>query len=171
MRILPDERVTDHKLASSPRTCSGVQVSAHPQAGWCAARWMPDQVRHDGSEERREAEANREVFPHRIQFLDLVDFPLTSPALDPLFAGDGVGHGFGRRVPDEAVDAVAFGEAVEAALAVLDKATDKVRRYPHVQCAAKSTGEDVDAGLFVAHAPDCAARWTPEQVRGDGGAA
>lgn len=51
--------------------------------------------------------------------------------------------------PDERFDAIAFGEAVEAAVAVLDDALDQVRGNAGVERAVPRAGHDIGAGLEV----------------------
>ena len=51
--------------------------------------------------------------------------------------------------PDEAFDAIAIGEAAEAAVAVLADALDQMRGNAGVERAVPRAGHDIDAGLKV----------------------
>jgi hypothetical protein len=75
--------------------------------------------------------------------------PAAEPFLDAFLADD---RGFHRRVllePDEALDRVLAGEAVERSLAVLVDALELVRGDAGVDRAVLAVGEEVDGGLKV----------------------
>ena len=58
-------------------------------------------------------------------------------------------HRPGEFEPDERFDAIAFGETVEAAAAVLADALDQVRGDAGVERAVPRAGHDIGAGLEV----------------------
>lgn len=58
-------------------------------------------------------------------------------------------HRPGEFEPDERLDTIAFGEAVEAAALMLDDALDQVRGDAGVECAMPRAGHDSGAGLEV----------------------
>jgi len=74
----------------------------------------------------REAEILGQIAPLRVVLLEQVQFPRALPFLEALFAGDRVFHCRVLLEPDEAVGAVACGEAAESAFAVLVDALEQV---------------------------------------------
>lgn len=99
--------------------------------------------------QRRQPEFLGQIAPLRIGRLDQLDLPLALPILVSRLARDRGVHRPGEFEPDERFDAIAFGEAVEAAVAVLDDALDQVRGDAGVERAVAGAGHDIDAGLKV----------------------
>ena len=99
--------------------------------------------------QRRQAQFLRQIAPIRVRRLDQLDLPFPLPILDLFFARDRGVHRPGEFEPDERFDAIAFGEAVEGAVAVLANALDQVRGDAGVERAVARAGGDIDAGLKV----------------------
>ena len=97
----------------------------------------------------RETQFLSQIAPFRVRCLDQVGLPLALPVLDLLLARDRGVHRPGELEPDERFDAIAFGEAVETAVAVLDGALDQVRGDAGVERAVGRAGDYIDAGLEV----------------------
>lgn len=75
-------------------------------------------------------------------------------------------HHPGAFEPDERFDAIAFGEAVETAVAVLGDALDQVRGDAGVERAVPCARRDVDAGgKSACMGWKLGRRWTPDQIR------
>ena len=58
-------------------------------------------------------------------------------------------HRPGEFEPDERLDPIAFGEAIEAAAPMLADALDQMRGDAGVERAVPRAGHDIDAGLEV----------------------
>src|SRR3546814_14555030 len=85
-----------------------------------------------------------EITPARILPFDQVALPVARPLLHRLLACDYRFHCVGNIVPDEALAAVAFGEAVERAFAMLHDAADVVGGHADVQRAEIAIGHHVN---------------------------
>lgn len=85
--------------------------------------------------QRRQPQFLRQIAPIGVRRLNQFDLPLALPILDLLLTRDRGVHRPGEFEPDERFDAIAFGEAVEAAVAMLDDAPDQVRGDAGVECA------------------------------------
>ena len=99
--------------------------------------------------QRRQAQFLRQIAPIRVRRLDQFDLPLALPVLVSRLARDRGVHRPGAFEPDERFDAVAFGEAVEAAAPMLADALDQVRSDAGVERAVARAGRDVSTGLEV----------------------
>ena len=119
------------------------------------------------AEKRRQADHRPKIVPERIVTFDQLNLPVSTPALEAFLGCDRVGHGVGRLVPDESLDAVTVGEATERAVAMLHDTTKQVGRDAQVQRAKIAAGHHIDARLLVPRPSVCAERWTPAQGRGD----
>lgn len=84
-----------------------------------------------------------EIVPTRIVTLNQVDLPLARPALDRSLALDGVSHLVVDFVPDQALEAVAAGEAANP-FAMLDDAAAELAGDAGVERAAIVVGHHVD---------------------------
>ena len=105
----------------------------------------------------------------RIVSLDQIDFPLTVPALQLLFAQDRRLHVAEHFEAHEAMDLVPCDEATGNAFAVLPEPLHKVGCDPDIERSTRLAREDVDAGFaFERHPPVIAARWMLKQVQHDG---
>ena len=120
--------------------------------------------------ERWQTEADCQIFPERVFAFDHVQLVLTRPLLDALLTGDRGFDGVGRVVPHESLDAVATGEAVEGAVAMLHQAGDEIGRHTDVKRAVVMARQDIDARLSLPHAIEIADGWMAGQARRDGGA-
>src|SRR3546814_11712785 len=87
--------------------------------------------------------------PGRVRLWVCLDLPFPLPIIDLLVARDRVVHRPGEFEPDERLDAVSFGEAVEAAVAMLADALDQVRGDAGVERAVARAGHDRGVGLEV----------------------
>lgn len=99
--------------------------------------------------QRRQPQFLGQIAPIRVNRLDQFDLPFPLPVLDLLLTRDRGVHRPGEFEPDERFDAIAFGEAVETAVAVLDDALDQVRGDAGIERAVPRAGRDSDAGLEV----------------------
>lgn len=122
-----------------------------PPAEARARTWMPAQGRHDESLRRRQSEVDCKIGPMRIALFDQFDLPSTMPVLEALLGRDRCFHGVGNLVPDQMLDAVTRGVAVERSVTMLHQTTDKIRRDADVERAVAPARQDVDAGLPLAH--------------------
>lgn len=114
--------------------------------------------------QRRQPQFLGQIAPFGVRRLDQFDLPPALPVLDLFFARDRGVHRPGQFEPDERFDAIAFGEAVEAAIAVLADPLDQVRGDAGVERAVPRAGGDIDAGLEVGvHGWRLGRRWTPDQ--------
>ena len=83
---------------------------------------------------------------------DKRDFPAAAPALQFLLAYDRVVHVAKVLNPNEAVQMIAFREALYFSLPVLVQTTQDVIRDPDIQCSAAFVGENVHPIVVLAHA-------------------
>ena len=119
--------------------------------------------------QRRQTKPDRQIDPVRIALFDQVDLPLPVPALQLLFAGDGVLHVVEHFEADQPVDMVSGCKPRQRPIAMLPKPRRKVGRHADIQRSVLPTGQDVDAGIAcLPHGAECEAKWTLKQVQGDG---
>lgn len=92
-----------------------------------------------------------EVSPRWVVGLDQIELPRSRPFLDGFFTGDGGFHGFVQLVPDEQMDTVFLGEAIDLVGPVLPDSLNKVGCNASVERAVSFAGEKIHARLFHQH--------------------
>ena len=85
---------------------------------------------------------------------DKRDFPAAAPALQLLLAYNRVVHVAKVLNPNEAVQMIAFREALYFSMPVLIQTTQEVIRDPDIQCSAAFAGENVHPIVVVTHGSD-----------------
>lgn len=84
----------------------------------------------------------------RVVFLNQVNFPITSPFFDALFAKDGVGHRVMCLEIDEMLNVVELGEAGKRTSSMLVNTLSQVAGHADIKRSIWATGKDVNAGLL-----------------------
>jgi hypothetical protein len=168
-------------IVKKPRHAELVSASIGPQKPEpCVAGWTLEQVQGEGdgrgqgdpisnqaSPQWLKAKARREIKPLRILALDKIDFPLTVPALQLLFACDGSFHVSEKLVANQNVNGMATGESRHRVRAMLVQSGKKSRRYADVQRAVGLAGQNINARLLVDHRAELGPRWMLKQVQHD----
>ena len=121
-----------------------------------------------GSRVGRKAQSNCKVMPIGVSAFDEVDLPLSTPALQLLFACDSWFH-FGKALKIHQSDnAVTLCEARITAFPVFPKPSDKVGCDTDIQRATRLARKDVNGRFSLfSHPSDAMAPWTLKQVQGD----
>ncbi len=175
------ELVSGSIFPHRPKPCAAARPrrSAAQRRKGQTARWMLKRVQHDGiggdrgpregsGLQCRKSQADRQIAPVRVGFLDQVDFPLSPPVLELLLAGDRRDHVAVHFEPDQPLDSMLTGKAGKGVFAVLPQSGFEVGSDADVKRAARLARKDVDTGVALdRHGSGCAARWTLKQVQGD----
>ena len=164
--------MTDFVCLGYSRHPELVSGSMSPIARWSMVEeWTLKPVQGDGLSivrQRRQLQSGREIVPIRVVALNQIDLPLAMPVLQLLLACDRLFHGAKQFVAHQAMHRVLFCKAVDFAVSMLPKTSDKIARDADVKRAAGRAGEDVDAGASLnRHKAERAEKWTLKQVQGD----
>ena len=89
--------------------------------------------------------------PIGVLALDQVDLPVAMPALQLLFAGDGVGHVVEQLESNEPMHTVVTCKAGHEVFTMLPDTADEVRRDANIKRTPRLAGEDVDGRLTQLH--------------------
>ena len=87
-----------------------------------------------------------QVAPSGIHFPDEINLPLPFPLLHPLLFQDRLLHRVVCLIPDETVEAVAFGKSLDEFLLVGPDASREIGGDANVEGSVRFVGDDVDAG-------------------------
>src|SRR5687768_5769775 len=90
-----------------------------------------------------------QIVPVRVDLLDQLDLPASSPLLDLLLARDRRLGGVVALVPNELVQLVLARETADDALLVFVYTLRQARRYTRVQCPVPAVCQDVNAIVWV----------------------
>src|SRR4030095_3834173 len=134
---------------SPPRPSSrhAALVSASIHVKGCAGGEIGPETT-PGRRSWRKPQPRRQIEPCRCLALEQIDLPLPVPALELPFASNSGLHVLEEFVPDEMMDRILFGEAVNGANAVLVEPGDQIGRDSDVNRTVGATGENVDARLL-----------------------
>jgi hypothetical protein len=99
----------------------------------------------------------KQIPPFRVFLLDQSDLPVPPPFLDRLLAGYGSGRIVIRLEPNQAVDAVSFGETWYGLGFVLVNPAREIVRNSEIERPVSTTGEEIDTKWHRAH-PDQVSR-------------
>jgi hypothetical protein len=138
-------------------TVSGLGLRREGPAGTRAARKSASIRKKKGHMTKRQdgVKASRglrirtcKITPLRISLFNQADLPFAVPFLQPFLSADRLVHIIEQLEVDEAVDVVAFGEALDHLVLVLPDSPRQVAGYANVYDSPGLAREDVDGGLL-----------------------